>query len=37
MLLGVDAGGGFEALAGGLMVVLAAFGYGVSAWYVKRA
>jgi drug/metabolite transporter (DMT)-like permease len=36
MLLGVDVEGGFEAVAGGLMVVLAAFGYGVSAWYVKR-
>jgi drug/metabolite transporter (DMT)-like permease len=36
MLLGVDTGGGFDALAGGLMVVLASFGYGVSAWYVKR-
>ena len=36
MLLGVDVDGGFEAVAGGLMVVLAAFGYGVSAWYVKR-
>jgi drug/metabolite transporter (DMT)-like permease len=36
MLLGVDLEGGFEAVAGGLMVVLAAFGYGVSAWYVKR-
>jgi drug/metabolite transporter (DMT)-like permease len=36
MLLGVDVQGGFEAVAGGLMVVLAAFGYGVSAWYVKR-
>jgi drug/metabolite transporter (DMT)-like permease len=36
LLLGVDAGGGTEALAGGLMVVLASFGYGVSAWFVKR-
>jgi drug/metabolite transporter (DMT)-like permease len=36
MLLGLDAGGGVEALAGGLMVVLASFGYGVSAWFVKR-
>ncbi|MBA3261420.1 MAG: DMT family transporter [Thermoleophilaceae bacterium] len=36
MLLGVDAGGGAAALAGGLMVVLASFGYGVGAWFVKR-
>jgi drug/metabolite transporter (DMT)-like permease len=36
MLLGVDTGGGLDALLGGLMVVLASFGYGVSAWYVKR-
>jgi drug/metabolite transporter (DMT)-like permease len=36
LLLGVDAEGGTEALAGGLMVVLASFGYGVSAWFVKR-
>jgi drug/metabolite transporter (DMT)-like permease len=36
MLLGIDTGGGFDALAGGLMVVLASLGYGVSAWYVKR-
>jgi drug/metabolite transporter (DMT)-like permease len=36
MLLGVDAGGGAGALAGGLMVVLASFGYGVGAWFVKR-
>jgi len=36
LLLGVDAEGGVEALAGGLMVVLASFGYGVSAWFVKR-
>ena len=36
MLLGVDAGGGVSALAGGLMVVLASFGYGVGAWFVKR-
>jgi drug/metabolite transporter (DMT)-like permease len=35
-LLGVDAGGGAAALAGGLMVVAASFGYGVGAWYVKR-
>jgi drug/metabolite transporter (DMT)-like permease len=36
MLLGVDAGGGADALAGGLMVILAAFGYAVAAWYLKR-
>jgi drug/metabolite transporter (DMT)-like permease len=36
MLLGVDTGGGVDALLGGLMVVLASFGYGVGAWYVKR-
>jgi drug/metabolite transporter (DMT)-like permease len=36
MLLGVDAGGGLDALLGGLMIVLASFGYGISAWYVKR-
>jgi drug/metabolite transporter (DMT)-like permease len=36
MLLGVDAGGGTDALAGGLMVILAAFGYAVAAWYLKR-
>ncbi|MEA2377632.1 MAG: hypothetical protein QOI45_2073 [Thermoleophilaceae bacterium] len=36
LLLGVDAGGGAAALAGGLMVVLAGFGYGVGAWFVKR-
>ena len=36
MLLGVDAGGGAAALVGGLMVVLASFGYGVGAWFVKR-
>ena len=36
MLLGVDTGGGTDALLGGLMVVLASFGYGVGAWYVKR-
>src|SRR5215207_7373206 len=36
LLLGVDAGGGLEALAGGLCVVLASFGYGVGAWLVKR-
>src|SRR5688500_5862420 len=36
MLLGVDAGGGPDALLGGLMVVTAAFGYAVAAWYLKR-
>ena len=36
MLLGVDAGGSSAALLGGLMVVLASFGYGVGAWFVKR-
>jgi drug/metabolite transporter (DMT)-like permease len=35
-LLGVDAGGGSGAIAGGLMVILAAFGYAVAAWYLKR-
>jgi drug/metabolite transporter (DMT)-like permease len=36
MLLGVDAGGGSDALVGGLMVIGAAFGYAVAAWYLKR-
>ena len=36
MLLGVDADGGSDALLGGLMVVTAAFGYAVAAWYLKR-
>ena len=36
MLLGLDAGGGADAIAGGLMVILAAFGYAVAAWYLKR-
>ena len=36
MLLGVDAGGGIDAIAGGLMVILAALGYAVAAWYLKR-
>jgi drug/metabolite transporter (DMT)-like permease len=36
LLLGVDAGGGTAALVGGLLVVLASFGYGVGAWFVKR-
>ena len=36
LLLGVDAGGGVDALGGGLMIVLASFGYGVGSWVVKR-
>lgn len=36
MLLGVDAGGGAEALVGGLFVIGAAFGYAVAAWHLKR-
>jgi drug/metabolite transporter (DMT)-like permease len=36
MLLGVDAGGGGAALAGGLLIVLASLGYGVGGWFVKR-
>jgi drug/metabolite transporter (DMT)-like permease len=36
MLLGVDAGGGAGAIAGGLMIIAAAFGYAVAAWYLKR-
>jgi drug/metabolite transporter (DMT)-like permease len=36
LLLGVDTGGGTAALVGGLCVVLASFGYGVGAWFVKR-
>jgi drug/metabolite transporter (DMT)-like permease len=36
LLLGVDTGGGSGALAGGLCVVLASFGYGVGAWFLKR-
>jgi drug/metabolite transporter (DMT)-like permease len=36
MLLGVDAGGGAGAIAGGLMIIAAAFGYAVGAWYLKR-
>src|SRR5215218_10324383 len=36
LLLGVDAGGGADAIVGGLMVILAAFGYAVAAWYLKR-
>ena len=36
LLLGIDAGGGAGALVGGLMIVLASFGYGVGGWFVKR-
>lgn len=36
MLLGVDAGGGTDAVVGGLFIVLAAFGYGVGGWYLER-
>jgi drug/metabolite transporter (DMT)-like permease len=36
LLLGVDAGGGADALVGGLMVISAALGYAVAAWYLKR-
>jgi drug/metabolite transporter (DMT)-like permease len=36
MLLGVDAGGGSEAIVGGTFVILAALGYAVAAWYLKR-
>ena len=36
LLLGVDAGGGSEVLVGGLFIILAALGYAVSAWYLKR-
>ena len=36
LLLGVDAGGGSEAIVGGLFVITAAFGYAVAAWYLKR-
>jgi len=36
LLLGVDAGGGADALVGGLFVITAAFGYAVAAWYLKR-
>ena len=36
LLLGVDAGGGTSALVGGLLVVLASFGYGLGAWFLKR-
>jgi drug/metabolite transporter (DMT)-like permease len=36
MLLGVDAGGGAEALVGGAFVISAAFGYALAAWDLKR-
>jgi drug/metabolite transporter (DMT)-like permease len=36
LLLGVDTGGGSAALLGGLMVVLAGFGYAVGAFLLKR-
>jgi drug/metabolite transporter (DMT)-like permease len=36
MLLGVDAGGGSEAVVGGAMVIGAALGYALAAWYLKR-
>jgi drug/metabolite transporter (DMT)-like permease len=36
VLLGVDAGGGTAAILGGLMVVLAGFGYAVGGFYLKR-
>jgi drug/metabolite transporter (DMT)-like permease len=36
LLLGVDTGGGTAALLGGLMVVLAGFGYAVGGFYLKR-
>jgi drug/metabolite transporter (DMT)-like permease len=36
LLLGVDAPGGTSAVVGGLLVVLATFGYGVGAWFLKR-
>ena len=36
LLLGVDAGGGVAALVGGLMVILASFGYGLGSWFLKR-
>ena len=36
MLLGVDAGGGAEALVGGMFVISAALGYALAAWYLKR-
>jgi drug/metabolite transporter (DMT)-like permease len=36
LLLGVDAGGGSAALVGGLLVVLASFGYALGSYYLKR-
>jgi drug/metabolite transporter (DMT)-like permease len=36
LLLGLDSGGGGAALAGGLMIVAASFGYGIGGWVVKR-
>ena len=36
LLLGLDAGGSGAALAGGLMIVAASFGYGIGGWVVKR-
>ncbi|CAN5172081.1 EamA family transporter [soil metagenome] len=36
LLLGIDAGGGSEALIGGLMVVLASLGYALGAFYLRR-
>jgi drug/metabolite transporter (DMT)-like permease len=36
VLLGVDTGGSGAALIGGLMVVLASFGYAVGSWFLKR-
>jgi len=36
LLLGIDAGGGATALAGGVMVVLASLGYALGAFYLKR-
>ncbi len=36
LLLGLDADGGSAALWGGLMVILASFGYGLGSWFLKR-
>jgi drug/metabolite transporter (DMT)-like permease len=36
VLLGFDSGGTSAALVGGLLVVLASFGYAAGAWYLKR-
>jgi drug/metabolite transporter (DMT)-like permease len=36
VLLGVDADGGSAALVGGLLVILASFGYALGSWYLKR-